>query len=97
MELLALLFVIWLIGCAFPGSSGGGQFEFMLIPVVIISVALIYGVLCAITYAAVGVAWMTGLPWTGIAAWPVIFVGVLFANKLTAEWFDRRKLRREHI
>jgi len=95
MEIIGLIFILWLIGCAFPGSPSGGQFEWMLIPVVIICIVLIYCVLAAITYAAFGVAWLTGVPLAGIVAWPVIFVGLMFGNKLLFDWIDRRKARDE--
>jgi uncharacterized membrane protein (DUF485 family) len=63
MEILAIIFLIWLIGAAFPGSSDGNRFEPMMIVVFIVCAALLIAVGMGLLGASVVLAsWAFGNP-----------------------------------
>lgn len=70
MELIALIFVLWLIGCLFPGSSGGYADPIDAIACLVAGVTVVVILFCAywsavagIIYAGewLGFAWQDGL------------------------------------
>lgn len=86
MELILFIIIVSLL---FPGSSGGGSFELIMIPVFILSAAIILGFAAAFTYASVFVAEITGNGWLGLATWLGLFFGVAFTNKFLVERYEQ--------
>ena len=93
MELIIFIIVVSLL---FPGSGGGGHFEFMMIPVVIVCGALILAVGAGTMYAAVGIMLLfdSHNPGVFMLAWMATIIALGFTNKAVCDWIDRRKARR---
>lgn len=100
MEIIAIIFVLWLIGCAFPGSSGGscmGAGEAVgLTLAFILSVAFAYGLFCLIGYAAFGLMYLLGStnPGVFVLCLMAVIVALGFTNKFIVEAIERRNARR---
>jgi hypothetical protein len=88
-----LIFII-VVGLLFPGSSAGGRFEFMMIPVVIICGAVLLAFAAGTMYAAAYITTALGGDLgTFMLSWIAVVVASGLANKFICEWIDRRKAR----
>ena len=92
MEILLFIVIVSLL---FPGSSGSGHFEFMMIPVFIICAALLLAVGAAILYAAICITtWTGGSVGTFELSMFGIIGSLMLGGRAIGVLIDRRKARR---
>jgi uncharacterized membrane protein len=96
MELLCIIFFLWLISCAFPSSGSGHHFEPMMVVVFIVCAAALVGYVAIGIYIMAGVDWLTDSGWVAVLAGAAYFVGTIWLNKWNAERLDRRDEATRH-
>lgn len=97
MELIVLVFALWLIGAMFPGSGGEGRdFGDALCCLIagIIGFAVIGALIFGMIYLASLVVDSTGSGWAGLATFVVLFFGALLTNRQICIALERPSTRR---